>query len=93
MPLNVRQCNLLIGNRELGLTRDAYTKSVLRDWLRTNITWTPLPTLAGPLNLRTAVDDFAEFLTEGAVDSLETFFLRAPVSGYTLGDDELLPRR
>lgn len=85
MALSVRRCDLLVGNRELGLTRDAYTKSVLRDWLRTQLAWATPVSLPGPPNLQAAVDDFAEFRTEGAVDSLSAYFLTAPLSGFTPG--------
>ena len=85
MPLHVRRWDLPISTRELGLTRDAYTKSILRDWLRLNMTVTLQSLMASPPDLQTVVDDFAEYRTEGAVDSLRAYFNQAPTSGFTPG--------
>ena len=87
MPVDVKTQDIQVTLAELGLTRDKFTKSLLRQTLEQKIsTSTPqtakIPT---PPNPNSAIDDFAEHLAAGALANLSTYFSRLSFAGFTAG--------
>ena len=82
------QCNLTVSTRELGLTRDRYSKAALRSLLRSRVGslgWNR----TGPWPIRTPlqqlVDEFSERLASGAEQNIQRYFASRPASGITAG--------
>lgn len=72
----------------LGWTRDRYTVARLRKWLYDQIKtsgWRAPPSQATPTDLQRWVDDFSETLSIGAVQNVQNYFVRLPISGFTTG--------
>lgn len=81
-------CDIQITQRELGLTRDRFTQSVLRQILEQNILasgWVNRGSYPSPTNIQALVDDYAERIARGAVQNMQLYFNNLPASGYTLG--------
>lgn len=87
MPIDVETQDIQVTVTELGLTRDKFTKSLLRQILdqRLSTSVTQSAKISMPLNLQSAIDDFAEYLAAGALANLSTYFSKLTVAGYTAG--------
>ena len=86
--LRVFQCDLQISSSDLGLTRDKYTKALLRDRIRNNIArmgWRNAGTHTINRPFQDIIDDFAEKSAPGAIANLRSYFTRRFIGGYTAG--------
>lgn len=85
MSIMVYTSEIQISKRELGLTRDRFTQSVLRQAIETKIQWSAGRTVANPPDLDAEIANFAERLAAGATRNVSTYFARLGTAGYTKG--------
>jgi len=83
--LRVFQCDVQVSHRDLGLTRDRYTRAILRNRLSRSIRWRDFGTYTISNSLQNLIDDFAERNAPGAIANLSSYFGRRIVAGYTRG--------
>jgi len=87
LNVNIRTLDIQITTRELGLTRDRFTKSLLRQNLENRLnssTWNT-NTVSGPSNLQPEIDNFAERLATGCLTNVQNYFNKLSTAGYTAG--------
>jgi len=87
MAINVRTLDIQITARELGLTRDRFTRSLLRQNLENKLNssiWNT-NTVSDPLYLQSEIDNFAERLAAGCLTNVQNYFSKLGMAGYTAG--------
>ena len=87
MPIRVRTLDIQVTTRELGLTRDRFTKSLLRQNLgnKLNSSVWHSTIVNNPPNFQLEIDNFAERLAAGCLTNLQNYFNKLGVAGYTAG--------
>lgn len=85
MSVDVRTWDTQVTTKELGLTRDRFTKSLLRQTLETKMSQSieSAITIPNPPNIQSAIDDFADRLATGAPINLQNYFNKLHIAGYT----------